>query len=94
MKNAKLLPKRQRILERLGENLRLARLRRNLTMEQVAERANIGRTTLWKLERGEANVRLEALLLVLSIYGLQDDMLLLGQDDELGRKLQDIELLK
>ncbi|MEO0789226.1 MAG: helix-turn-helix transcriptional regulator [Bacteroidota bacterium] len=94
MKRAKLLPKRQRILERLGENLRLARLRRNLTMEQAAERANIGRTTLWKLERGEANVRLEALLLVLSIYGLQDDMLLLGQDDELGRKLQDIELLK
>ncbi|MEM8584606.1 MAG: helix-turn-helix domain-containing protein [Bacteroidota bacterium] len=94
MKKAKLLPKRQRILERLGENLRLARLRRNLTMEQASERANIGRTTLWKLERGEANVRLEALLLVLSIYGLQDDMLLLGQDDELGRKLQDIELLK
>lgn len=94
MKKAKLLPKRQRILERLGENLRLARLRRNLTMEQASERANIGRTTLWKLERGEANVRLEALLPVLSIYGLQDDMLLLGQDDELGRKLQDIELLK
>ncbi|MEM6397407.1 MAG: helix-turn-helix transcriptional regulator [Bacteroidota bacterium] len=94
MKKARLLPKRKKLIEYLGENLRLARLRRGITMEMAAERANISRTTLWKLERGEANVRLESLVQVLSIYGLQEDILLLGRDDELGRKLQDIELLK
>ena len=63
-------------------------------MELAAERANISRTTLWNLEKGAANVRLECLLHLLSIYGWQEDILLLGRDADLGRKLQDIELLK
>jgi len=45
-KKAVLLPKERRILATLGENLKLARRRRKLTAEQVAERANIGRSTL------------------------------------------------
>ena len=47
-----LLPKEKRILKQLGENLKLARLRRKYTAEMVAERANISRTTLWNLEKG------------------------------------------
>lgn len=94
LKKNKLTPKKQQLLAIVGENLRLARLRRKISTELAAERANISRTTLWNLEKGKGNVRLETLLQVLSIYGLQDDLLLLGRDDELGRKLQDIELLK
>ena len=45
-----LLPKSEKILSQLGENIRLARLRRKLSAEQVSERANMGRSTLWKIE--------------------------------------------
>lgn len=51
-KTPTLLPRIQRILEELGENLRLARLRRKLSTTQVAERAGMGRSTLVKIEQG------------------------------------------
>jgi transcriptional regulator with XRE-family HTH domain len=94
MKKSNLTPNKKKIIIELGENLRLARLRRKLSAELVAERANVSRTTLWNLEKGEANVSLETLLQVLSVYGLQEDLLFLGKDDAFGRKLQDIALLK
>jgi len=47
-----LLPKVANILIELGENIKLARLRRKLSAEQVSERAGIGRTTLWAIEKG------------------------------------------
>jgi transcriptional regulator with XRE-family HTH domain len=88
-----LLPKQQRLLQVLGENLKLARLRRKLSMEMVAERANISRTTLWKIEKGEADTSLAILLRVLSAYGIGKDILKLANDDTLGRKLQDLDIL-
>lgn len=92
MKRSKLLPKEERILQRLGENIKLARLRRNLTAELVAERANISRSTLWSLESGKANVSLESLLQVLASFGMADELGQLCEDDLLGRKLQDVQL--
>lgn len=94
MKKQRILPKEQKTLALLGEQLRLARLRRKLSTEMLAERANISRTTLWGLEKGAANISLESFLRVLSILGLEEDLLLIAKDDVLGRKLQDIELLK
>ncbi|MDX2249899.1 MAG: helix-turn-helix transcriptional regulator [Bacteroidia bacterium] len=94
MKNTVLLPKEKRTLAGLGENIRLARLRRKISAELFAERANIGRTTLWSLEKGEANVSLTTLVRVLGILGMLDELGQLAQDDVLGRKLQDIDLLK
>ena len=93
MKNKPLSAKKKQVLVSLGENLKLARLRRKLSTTMAAERANISRTTLWNLERGDANVSLETLMHVLAVYGLQDDLFLLAKDDLLGRKLQDIKLL-
>lgn len=94
MKNAVLLPRQKRILARLGDNIRLARLRRNITAELLAERANIGRTTLWNLEKGNANVSLTTLIRVLSALGMAEELGQLAKDDVLGRKLQDIKLMK
>jgi len=51
-----LLPSVQRSLEALGENIRLARLRRDLSAEMVAERAGISRQTLSALEHGAGSV--------------------------------------
>jgi transcriptional regulator with XRE-family HTH domain len=88
-----LFPKHQKILEQLGENIKLARKRRKLTAIQVAERANISRTALYRLEKGNSSVSLGALFNVLRVLGLQDDFLKLAADDELGRKLQDLDLI-
>ncbi len=84
-----LLPRHQRILGRMGENIRLARLRRKLSQEQVAERTGIGRSTLWKIERGAPEVAIGSYLQVLFILGMENDLELVGRDDLLGRKLQD-----
>ena len=84
-----LLPKHKKILEEFGENIRLARLRRKFSTEQVAERANISRPTLTAIEKGSESVGIGTYLQVLIVLGLEKDLLLLAKDDELGRKLQD-----
>jgi len=61
---------------------------------QHAERANISRSALYRLELGNPSVSLGALFNVLRVLGLQDDFLKLAADDILGRKLQDLELIK
>jgi transcriptional regulator with XRE-family HTH domain len=88
-----LLPKTVKILYEFGENIKLARLRRKLSMEQVAERANIGRTTLWSIEKGSPNVAFGFYVQVLFVLGLERDLLKVASDDALGRRLQDAKLL-
>jgi len=62
-------------------------------MEQVAERANLSRSTLWMIEKGAPRVAMGAYAQVLFVLGLEKDFLKLAQDDRLGRKLQDANLL-
>ncbi|GAB2698274.1 hypothetical protein GCM10027037_23140 [Mucilaginibacter koreensis] len=88
-----LLPKAQRVLTEFGGNLKLARLRRKLSMDQVSERAGISRSTLWQVEKGRPSVTMGAYFQVLLVLGLEKDFLKLGSDDDLGRKLQDAGLI-
>ncbi len=90
--SATILPKIERILATMGEQIKLARLRRKLSSVQVAERAGISRSTLVRLEKGDAGISLGHLINVLRVLGLEKDMLLLAKDDELGRKLQDADI--
>jgi len=85
-------PAIQRLLRELGENLRLARLRRGFSMELVAERAGMSRPTLRAVEKGESGVTLGSYANVLHSLGLHEDLALIARDDELGRKLQDAKL--
>ncbi|APS40538.1 Helix-turn-helix domain-containing protein [Salegentibacter agarivorans] len=87
-----LLPKNKKLLQAVGENIKLARLRRKLTMDQVSERAGISRPTLSSLEKGNPAVSLGIVLQVLLVLGLEKDILLLADDDVLGRKIQDADL--
>ena len=87
------LPQTQKLLSQMGEQIRLARLRRHLSSELVAERAGISRATVSAIEKGSASVTLGAYAAVLhAIGGLEQDLLLIAKDDALGRKLQDLEL--
>lgn len=88
-----LMPSNRKILFSLGENIKLARLRRKLTSEQVSERANISRATLWQIEKGAPSVAMGIYCQVLFVLGLEKDLLKVAADDILGRKLQDAELV-
>ena len=59
----------------------------------MAERANIDRTTLYHIEKGNSSVSMGAYFNTLRVLGLQDDFLKLAADDEYGRKLQDLNLI-
>jgi transcriptional regulator with XRE-family HTH domain len=86
-------PKHLKILEQMGENIRLARKRRKLTATQVAERAGIVRSTLYLIEKGNPGVAMGAYFNVLRVMNLQDEFLKLAADDPYGRKLQDLDLI-
>lgn len=87
-----LFPATARKLQEMGKNIRLARLRRKLSAEQLALRAGISRSTLWMIEKGSPAVAIGAYAQVLFVLGLDNDLLSVGSDDELGRKLQDAQL--
>ena len=88
-----LLPKHERMLQQVGEQFKLARLRRKLSAEQVSERADIGTSTLWRIEKGDPGVALGNYFQVLTALGLERDSLELASDDVLGRKIQDAGLI-
>ena len=92
-RNTILLPRAQKPISVLGENIKLARLRRKFSAEQVAERANISRPTLVSIEKGNPNVTIGAYVKVLSVLGLEHDIMEVANDDKLGRRLQDAKLI-
>lgn len=85
-------PALEDILETVGENIKLARLRRKITTTMLSERAGISRVTLRKVENGESGVTMAIYANVLFCLGLEKDLLQLAGDDSLGRRLQDAEL--
>lgn len=76
-------------LVQLGERLRLARLRRRLSMEGLAAAAGVSRLTVLRIEKGAPSVAMGAYARLLEALGLADDLGLLVQLDAPGRKLQD-----
>ena len=93
MKMESLTPSIRKVLSSLGENIKLARLRRKLSAKQVSERANISPVTLWLVEKGAPTVAMGTYCMVLFVLGLEKDLLLVASDDILGRKLQDAGLM-
>jgi transcriptional regulator with XRE-family HTH domain len=81
-------------LASLGERIRLARLRRKMTAELFSERMGVSRETLRRLENGEPSIAMGTYMRALRVLGLDRDIDSLAQDDELGRKLQDLDLLQ
>ena len=89
-----IMSKTEEILRIMGEQIKLARLRRDLTSELVAERAGISRSSLWKVESGNPAVAMGIYAAVLhALNDMDKDLLLIAKDDELGRHLQDMDLI-
>ena len=79
-------------MQTVGEQIRLARLRRDLSVAQVAERATCSPMTIARIEKGAPTVAIGIYLRVLYALQLDDDILLLAKMDEMGRALQDLAL--
>ncbi len=85
--------KQKKILNTLGENIKLARLRRKLSLRSLAERAGIAISTMTNIEAGSPSVSLGNYLQVLAVLKLDDDLLLIADKDPVGRQIQDAGLV-
>jgi transcriptional regulator with XRE-family HTH domain len=85
--------KQKQILKTLGETLRLARLRRKFSVASVAERAGLSESTMRFIEKGSPSVSLGSYMQVLIVLRLEEDILLIGANDPLGRHIQDADLI-
>ncbi|MBQ4548586.1 MAG: helix-turn-helix domain-containing protein [Bacteroidales bacterium] len=88
----KLPRKLEQKMQIVGEQIKLARLRRDLSITQVAERATCSPLTVSRIEKGTPTVAIGIYLRVLYALQLDDDILLLAKDDVLGRTLQDMNM--
>jgi transcriptional regulator with XRE-family HTH domain len=86
-------PMAKRQLAKLGDNIKMARLRRHLSLRAVAQRAGISLNTVVAIENGEVGVSIGAIANVLHCLSLAEDISLIAKDDSLGRKLQDLEIV-
>ncbi len=91
-KKVVLLPQQTNRLKKMGEQIRLARLRRKLSSTLVAERAGISRQTVSAVENGSQSVSIGIIANILLALGLHEDILLLAKDDILGRTLQNLDV--
>jgi len=91
-RGTKLPRKLEQKMQQVGEQIRLARLRRNLSIAQIAERATCSELTVMRVEKGAPTVAIGIYLRILYALQLDDDILSLAKDDILGRTLQDISL--
>lgn len=87
-----IMPRTERILSEMGAQIRLARLRRDIPVDLVAERAGISRSSVWAVEKGSPSVAIGIYAKVLAAINMDNDLLLICRDDELGRFLQDQKL--
>ena len=87
----KLPRKLEQKMQIVGEQVRL---RRNLSIAQVAERATCSPLTVSRIEKGTPTVAIGIYLRALYALQLDDDILLLAKEDAMGKALQDLGLKK
>ena len=94
VKPVPLLPRERRILEKMGSQIAVARLRRNMPLTEMSMRTGLSRVTLYKIENGDPTVAIGSYMKVLWILRLQKDMLEIAHNDEYGKDLLEYEAAK
>ena len=93
-KSVTVLPQTQIVLQQMGEQIKASRLRRRLSVELVAQRAGVSRSTIWNVEKGNPAVAIGIYAAVLhALNNMDQDLLLVAKDDVFGREFQDMNLL-
>ena len=73
-------------LKKLGQRIKKARLRRNISAETISKQAGIGESTFYAIERGASTVSIGAYVAVLHVLGLDSDLDVIVLD-ETGKAL-------
>jgi DNA-binding XRE family transcriptional regulator len=66
---------------RIGENIRIARIRRRMSQEELAQACNITRRTLYSIEKGSTGIALGTVFSVLWSLGLMKTILPVADPD-------------
>ena len=86
--------KEEILLEKLGDRIKRARLRRNIRAELLAESAGISRGTLFAIERGASTTSIGAYVAVLCVLGLENDINHIAKDEEGKEQYQESRLYR
>ena len=81
-------------LKKMGQRIKKARLRRNISAEMISKKAGIGESTFYAIEHGVSTVSLGAYAAVLSALGLNDDLDSIAVDEEAKKQLYEQNLVK
>ena len=80
-------------LQIMGEQIKLARRRRGLSIAAIAERAQCSELTVIRVERGTPTVSIGIYARILYGLGLDGDILLLAKDDPAGNAITNFRLI-
>ena len=83
-------------LYKIGKDINDARRRRRITIELMAERADLSRATIGKIEKGDPTTSIGGYASVLFVLGMTDRLsdLIDSAHDLIGRRLEDEKLPK
>ena len=87
-------PNTEEKLKKMGQRIKKARLRRNISAEMISKQAGIGESTFYAIEHGVSTVSLGAYAAVLSILGLNNDLDSIAVDEEAKKQLYEQNLVK
>lgn len=93
-KKVALLSSTEHALEKVGANIKRARLRRNIRAELLAERAGISADTLTSIEKGVSTVSIGAYAAVLAVLEMDDDLEMIALDEEGKQQFKEYNLKK
>ncbi|MBQ2981322.1 MAG: helix-turn-helix transcriptional regulator [Lachnospiraceae bacterium] len=69
-------------IRKMGQRIKKARLRRNISIESISEKAGISESTFYAIEHGASTVSLGAYAAVLAILGLDNDIDVIAVDED------------
>ena len=81
-------------LKEFGTRIKRARLRRNMTVESISEKAGIGENTFYAIERGASTVSIGAYVAVLVVLGIDSDIDKIATDENAKKQFYEQNLLK
>ena len=89
-----LFPKQRRVLNSFGEDLLLATKRRGYTKKLICDRTVFDNKTVNKVFAGDPGVAIGTYLKIMSVLGMEENSAEMAAHDEVGIKLQNIQLLE
>ena len=89
-----LFPEQRRVLNSFGEDLLLAMKRRGYTKKLICDRTGFDNKTVNKVFAGDPGVAIGTYLKIMSVLGMEENFAEMAAHDEVGIKLQNIQLLE